>query len=349
MKEYTHVKCPGKVHFIGEHSVVYNEPAIIAAISMYAHVFAKKSDQVIVNLKNLGIVKAYPTEDVRSFTNFANELWKNYKEKKDFKEMEEFFKKDNMSLPEVWIGKSLEQLNIDSGVDIIVNSEIPMGAGLGSSAALSVAIPVAISEAYGQQLSRNKINEIAYELEKFNHGTPSGGDNSTCCYGGLIWFKRNPDPSIKPTIEQIRDEIPHKLENFVLIQTRSEGNRSTRRMVSKVKDLEPEYREPRIKALGNATYEMREALKKGDFESIKELMNLAHKNLAELGVSTDEMDFVHKKVKESGGAIKLTGAGGPKSCMIGYHQQKNKLTNLLKNLGYESWKVELGVDGVKIE
>ena len=347
MKDYVHVKCPGKTHDIGEHSVVYGEPAIIAAISMYSNVFAKNNNQVRLDLKNLGIERSCSVEDAKSFASSLDDSWKKCKEKKDFKEIEDMIKKDDIGLPKAWIGESLEQLDVNKGIDLIIDSKIPMGAGLGSSASVSVAIPAAIAGAYGWKLSRDKINKIAYELEKFNHGTPSGGDNSTCCYGGLIWFKKNPDS--EPTIEQIRDEIPNKLENFVLIQTRGDGNRSTREMVSRVRNLSPEYREPRIKTLASATYEMRRVLKEGDFEAMKELMNLAHKNLAELGVSTDEMEFVHKKVKEIGGAIKITGAGGPRSCMIGYHQQKDRLTNLLIELGYQPWEVELGVDGVRTE
>ena len=349
MKEYiVCAKCPGKVHVIGEHSVVYSEPAIIAAINKYARVYVKKADQVMISAENLGIEKSYTVEEIKDFTGQMSQLWKdcNKKQEKDrFKEMRNFLKEDKMYPVKAMVGKSLEQLHIEGGVDLRINSEIPIGAGLGSSAALSVTTPAAISEVYGQHLSRYDINIIAKEIENFNHGTPSGGDNSTCCHGGIVWFQK---PS---TIEVLREEIPYVLENFILVKTgkAESGERSTGRMVDIIGNLEPSYRDPRIKLLGESTYKMREALKRKDFKAMKELMNLAHKTLAELHVSTDEMDVIHSRFKEIGGAAKLSGAGGPGSVMLCYHEDKERLKDLIKNLGYEPDEVELGVDGLKVE
>ena len=348
MKDYVHVLCPGKAHKMGEHSVVYGEPAIIAAISMYTDVFARRNKRIKLDLRNLGVKKTCSVEDAKIFANSLDDSWKECKEKGDFKEITDMIRKDDIGLPKAWVGKSLDALDIDSGVDLTIDSRIPRGAGLGSSASIAVATPKAISEVYEQALTRDRINEIAYELEKYGHGNPSGGDNSTCCYGGLVWFQKNSDPSKKPTIEQI-SEIPHKLENFVLIQTGGKENRSTREMVSKVRGLDSAYREPRIKALGQATYDMRKVLIEEDSAAMTNLMNLAQRNLSELGVSTEEMDSVSKKVQEIKGGIKITGAGGPGSCMIGYHPEKRKLVKLLVDLGYKPWEVELGVDGVRTE
>jgi len=360
MKEYTlFAKCPGKVHVIGEHSVVYNEHAIIAAINKYARAYAaKNADQITIDAENLKRKESYTVEEIRNFTNQMNQLWKKCNDKREFKEMSDFLKTNEMNPLKAMVGKGLEQLHIESGVDLRINSEISIGAGLGSSAALSVVIPAAISEVYNQHLSRYEINKIAKEIENFNHGTPSGGDNSTCCYGGIVWFQK---PS---TIESLKEEIPYVLENFVLIKTgkvkepiekpkeistKKPVERLTGRMIDIVRNLPPEYRDPRIKLLGESAYKMREALGRKDFKTMKELMNLAHKTLAELHVSTDEIDAIHNSVKEVGGAAKLSGAGGPGSVMLCYHEDKERLKDLIKNLGYEPDEVELGVDGLKVE
>ena len=345
--------CPGKVHLIGEHSVVHGEPAIIATINRYAQVYARNTDQITIDAVNLGRKESYAVEEIRNFTTSMNKLWKKCydKEEKDkFKEMRDFLKKDEINPIKAMVGKSLEQLHIKSGVDIRIDSEIPIGAGLGSSAALSVAIPKAISEVYSQNLSRYDINITAKEIEKFNHGTPSGGDNSTCCHGGIVWFQK---PS---TIKLLKEEIPYVLENFVLVKTgkikqptEETVERSTGRMVDIVGNLPPEYRDPRIKLLGKSTYEMRSALERKDFNVMKNLMNLAHKTLAELHISTDEMDTIHSRVKKIGGSAKLSGAGGPGSVMLCYYENKGKLVDLLKDLDYEPQEVELGVDGLRVK
>jgi mevalonate kinase len=346
MKEYSAIaKVPGKCHLIDEYGVVWGEPAIIAAINMYARISANRSDRVTIHAKDLGIEKSFTVEDVRSFVDNVNGLWQkcSQKEEKDkFKELRYHLSKEEIYPLKAFVGKSLEKLNIDDGINININSEIPRGAGLGSSAALSVGIPAVISKAYDQSLSDDEINKIAYEIEKINHGTPSGGDNATCCYGGLIWFQK---PS---TIEKLKVSYP--LKNFVIVQTKKgEKERSTQTMIDGVRNLESECRDPRIKAMGNATYRMRKSLKSGNFKDVEELMNSAQSILAELKVSTPEIDVISESVKRIGGAAKITGAGGEGGCVVCHHENKRILIDLLQDLGYKKpWNVELGVRGLQL-
>lgn len=76
-------------------------------------------------------------------------------------------------------------------MDVFVSSEFPVGAGLGSSAAYSVAIVGALFQAWKPELCQDRqlISRWAYQCEKLFHGKPSGIDNSICTFGGAILFK----------------------------------------------------------------------------------------------------------------------------------------------------------------
>jgi mevalonate kinase len=341
------VSAPGKVHLIGEHAVVYGEPAIIAAIGKRCWVEVEKSDKIYMIEKRFNRESVFEVNETLDWINKTDELWAKCKEKGNFTELFETLKDNNYkNADKAFAGKILKEFEVNEGIKITVNSDIPNGAGLGGSAAYAVALVKAASELFGKNLSDEEVNTIAYKLEQYNHGAPSGGDNSTCCFGGLIWFKKNMEGG-PPIIQSLKEEIPYKLENFVLVYTKK-PEKTTGELVQLVMNLDPTFRDQRIKALGEATYEMRNALKERDFNKMKGLMNLAQENLAELGVSIPEIDKIAEEVRNIGGAAKLSGAGGG-GVMLCYHEDKEKLINLIKNLGYEPWETELAVEGVRIE
>ena len=331
---------PGKIHLIGEHSVVYGEPAILAAVGKRFFVEAGRSEYNHLVLKHKKKELTFSAKEGKELAEKLDNMWATGNEKGDFSELFSFF------MNNYWKGvvsKILQVLKIQGGVSLVAHSDIPPGAGMGSSAAFAVAATRAIAQVYGIELSLERVNEIAYEIEKFAHGKPSGGDNSACCFGGLIWFERG-EP---PVIRRLKEEVPYKLEGFALVYT-GKPEKTTGELVQNVRNLDAEFRNIRIKTLGNATRDMLEALKARDMEKVKGLMNLAQKNLKELGVSTDKIDSIAEKVRKIGGAAKLCGAGGG-GIMLCWHQDKEKLIQALKEMGESPIEADLGVQGVRLE
>lgn len=337
------VSAPGKVHLIGEHAVVYGEPAIIAAIGMRAYVKAEKREEVSLGSINLGEKATFDIEEIRELTRNLSQQWKSCYSKGDFSQLSQSLREDPLNPLALTVGKSLELLNAPSGISLEINSKIPINAGLGSSSSMSVAVPKAISEAYDKHLNKDEINKIAYAMEKFHHGTPSGGDNSACCYGGFVWFQKEDGNIVSP----LNAEIPYKLENFVIVYVK-EPEKTTGELVQLVSTLNPEIRNPIIKKLGELTQEMRKALRNQDSKEIKKIINLAQEKLIKLGVSIKEIDHIYYEVKEIGGASKLSGAGGG-GAMICYHEDLEKLIELVYDLGYDALKTEIGAEGVRVE
>ncbi|MDI6721606.1 MAG: hypothetical protein QMD85_04400, partial [Candidatus Aenigmarchaeota archaeon] len=183
----------------------------------------------------------------------------------------------------------------------------------------------------------------AYELEKIIHGTPSGGDNSASCFGGLVWFQKS-NPNI---IMPLKNEISYKLENFVLVNS-GPPEKNTGELIQHVRDLSERIRNPIIKEIGKMTHEMKEVLKRKDFSRMKEIINKTQKNLSKLGISTKNIDEITSAVRGMGGAAKLCGAGGG-GIVLAYHEDKDQLLRTIKDLGYDTIETELGAEGVRVE
>ena len=340
------VSAPGKCILIGEHAVVYGEPAIIAAIGKRTTVQCTKSDKVRY------LDRRFDTEgNVWSITEVLNaakntmDIWSACAVQKDFSKLFEHVKKNKYeNYRKTVIGIVLQKLGIKEGVSVEISSDVPVGSGLGSSSSLSVALAKCIAETFGKRLDLSEINSIAYELEKIIHGTPSGGDNSASCYGGLLWFKRGESGN---TIKSLKEEIPQKLENFVLVYT-GQPEKTTGELVQSVRNIPEAVRNKHIKAIGEASLKMRAALAKKDMITVRDCMNTAQENLAALGVSTPAIDKIAKAMRNIAGAGKLCGAGGG-GIMLCYHHDKKKLVSVINNLGYEPIEVELAVEGVRIE
>ncbi len=338
------VSAPGKIHLIGDHSVVYGEPAIIASIGLRCYAIAEESDRIIVNDRQINSGKFGVKEAIEFSTEMEN-LWSYGSQKNDFSELFQAMKSDSMSFKKAAIGKILKTLKIDSGAKLTLSSDIPSHVGgMGSSAAFAIVITKAIAELNAKRLSLEKINEIAYGIEKLQHGNPSGGDNTTCCYGGLIWFKKASPSNI---IIPLKNEIPYTLEDFVMVNAGKRA-KTTGELVQHVRNLPDGYRSPRIKKLGECAWEMRSALKARDFKSVKDLMNIAQQNLSELGVSTKKIDEITGVVRSIGGGAKLSGAGGG-GMVLCYHDDKAKMAKAIKELGYTPIETRLGVEGARTE
>jgi len=236
-------------------------------------------------------------------------------------------------------------MDAPGGISIrITKCEIPTGSGLGSSSAAAVAITKAANEIYHKNLPLERINEIAYECEKLVHGTPSGGDNTASCYGGLIWFQKDQPKNI---IIPLCDEIPHKLENFVLAYTK-QPEKTTGELVQMVRNIPEAERNPKMEEISRMTYEMREVLKKKDYNRMKDIMNRTNEILSSFGLSIPETDMISKKVKLLGGAAKMCGAcyGG---VMLAWHEDPEQIISAIKELGFEPFQADLAVEGVRVE
>lgn len=268
---------PGKSILFGEHAVVYGFPAIavpLSTISMKITIYPQPLGKgiIIENLKTLETLYLENLENQNQYS-YALTTIKN-------------------------------SLNIDHlpAMKIRIISSIPIASGLGSSAAFSVSISRAVAGFLGYNLTLQRINDIAFNIEKFQHGNPSGLDNTVIAYEKPIYFKRDAAPKIL----HIKTPI-----NLIIADT---GIRAlTKDVVSMVKkDYEnhPNKTMEILQKIGSISNSAKVKLEAGKHQDIGELMLENHSLLQQLGVSIPQLDkLVNIAVKEGAFGAKLCGGG----------------------------------------
>lgn len=237
--------------------------------------------------------------------------------------------------------------------ELEIKSDIPVGAGLGSSAASSSTLIAALLTLTGQKWDLKLINELTYEAEKVFHGNPSGGDNSTVVFGGLVWFRK--ESADLKLIHPLSFSIPSKLsKNFVLINT-GKPKESTLEMVEMVSSQFTVHSSQFRKIFDmqeKLVKELLVALKTGDSTSMIRIIRAGERNLENIGVVSKQVRSIIRKIEKSGGAAKICGAGGeegPTGILLCFHQNKKVVKDISKKFNLEYLNIKLGVEGLRRE
>lgn len=183
-----------------------------------------------------------------------------------------------------------------------VTSTIPLAGGLGSGAAVSVAIIRAVSSFLGHPLPDEQVSALAFEVEKLHHGTPSGIDNTVITYNQAVFYIKS-----KP-IETIRIASPFDL---VIADTgRSTPTKETVADVRRLWESDPELYDAAFESIGKLSIAARAAMEQGNHEALGSLMNENHQRLQKLAVSSPDLDKLVLAAREAGAlGAKLSGGG----------------------------------------
>jgi len=267
---------PGKIILFGEHAVVYGRPALaVPVMQVQAEVEVLDSDLS-------GVWIEAPAVDLHAELSTLPP-----------------------TLPIASVIRSVFQhLNISRFPPLIVrvNSSIPVASGLGSGAAVSVALIRALSAALGHPLPDEKVNALAYEAEKLYHGTPSGIDNTVITYARPVYFVKN------QPIETFRVKEP-----FTLVIGDTGISASTKESVGAVRKLweaNPPYWEKVFDEIGRIVQQARQAVELGEVQLLGALMDANHAFLQEMGVSSPELERLVLAARSAGAlGAKLSGSG----------------------------------------
>jgi len=346
------VSAPGKLHLLGEHVVVHNKPAIITAVDKrcFVQIDFRKDEKIKIVSKN------YKQEITITFLEIVNKFQKAEKAYQKYSktnniELLKSITKDPLDYPLLIVGQFINSngLKSISGFDLTIDSKIPVGAGMGSSGALAVSIIGALYLFINKKFDKETINKIAYLCEQKKHGKPSGGDNTTSCFGGLVWFKK--DEGLKSLVFVLPKDVT---QNFYVVNTGT-PKETTGEMVSMVKDLlqkNPKVIQDIFDDQAILVNNLLNSLKNGENDQIIEIIRAGEGNLEKLGVVSLFVQKIIRDIEASGGAAKICGGGGIKKgtgMLLIYHKDLKKLQKALKNYKLIPTQLTLGVEGLKIE
>ena len=303
---------PGKVILFGEHFVVYGVKAILCSINKRVTVTAEKTSERKISINSkIGKLELEPDKPISEINS----------------PLKPFYYLAN---------KAVE--NKDTGIHIQIDSEIPLGAGLGSSSACCVAGAAAIFKLF-RDISKEEILELAIEAERTIFENTSGADCTVCTYGGIMEYDKN--KGFK--------KIEHE-PNFQLVIINSNIEHSTQSMVSKVKEFENKNKEEFSK-LSNLESKLVEdvlkLVKENKIQEIGQKMNQNQEYLENIGISNKELTKMIKIGQESSFGAKITGSGGG-GCIFALTNESN-LQNILKKFkdnNYECFSTKIDFKGL---
>ncbi|GAB4581392.1 MAG: mevalonate kinase [Anaerolineales bacterium] len=190
---------------------------------------------------------------------------------------------------------------------LTIQSTIPVAGGMGSGAAVSVAVIRAFSTFLGHPLPDEQVNALAYEVEKHHHGTPSGIDNTVITYARPVYFVRG-HPIETFTVPRSQNAAP-----FTLLIADTGIPSSTAITVGDVRkswQADPDRYNKIFQWVGNLAMKARRAIESGTPDTLGPLMDENHSQLQQIGVSSPELDRLVDAARASGAlGAKLSGGG----------------------------------------
>ncbi|KAH8324671.1 hypothetical protein KR074_002733 [Drosophila pseudoananassae] len=335
------VHSPGKVILHGEHAVVYHRPALAAVVGLGTKLRFHQQEGSQVASFQLDALNCTLEIQLPEFNAFLADFRSKYPADSTAKLLEavraEVAKQlersaGNSTKPHtqrafvsiyyLLAGAVLSspkdaKLTLQTGFQVQVDSELNVGAGLGSSASFGAALATAFlilachfdRDSYLQEENQDLISTWAYESERVNHGTPSGLDNTVCTYGGMLRYVKGQG------FQSLRIQKPL---NILLVDSRV--SRSTADIVAKVRHLAEGFPQlieaiwqaceelvtaavPLYESFGNAQDDS------AKFEKLERLFQINNDLLKAIGVSHPKLEQIFTIAFKRGFFSKLTGAG----------------------------------------
>ena len=314
----TTASAPGKIILFGEHAVVSGVTALGGAIDLRAK----------VKLQDLPGKVLIETEDL-ALSGFSMDLITG-----------QLISSEAVHATR-YVSAALREFETRD-ISVKIESDIPPGAGLGSSAAIVVATVTAISEHLGLGLSQKEIASTAHRIEKrVQNDLGSPMDTALATFGGYCRVTREVQPIELPRLDMIVGCTKMSHDTFSEVEK-----------VQRLKECYPDVVEPIFQAIGAISARAVPLIREQDMSRLGELMNLNHGLLEALGVCTRELSELVYAARNAGSALgaKLTGAGGG-GCIIALPQPdpREALMAALRQARGSAFAVKTGCEGVRLE
>ena len=221
---------------------------------------------------------------------------------------------------------------INKGFSMEVNSEIPIGCGLSTSAAVSVGFLKAVNNAFNLNLKQSEIAELAYLGENHDLGIQCGRmDQYSIAYGGVTFIHTDENPSvemldIKELPIVVGDSMEERKASSVLNRVKKQVKEKDKITLDAFKNIE------------TCVYEAKEALLKSDYEKLGKLMDIQQQQEKILKAESEKIHRLCIAAKDAGAlGAKQMGAGGG-GCMLAICPGKQQeVAKAIEDTGGRAW------------
>ncbi len=349
---------PGKLILMGEHAAVYGCPAVVAAVGRRVQVRAARGRErgVRLDLPSLAHVERTGWPEIAGYARRARERWRRYAADPAPERFREARGGDPAHVVKTALGELAEDLGLEAPPDLelSVESELPVGSGFGSSAATAVGVLAAVGELLGADDDRGRIERLALEVERRQHGSPSGVDHQTVLLGGVLRFAKGQSGRL----EASRLEVgAGALAGFEIFHTGAPAE-TTGEVVAEVRRRRAAAEERFAEVFGRM-----ERLVDGfaaelssepprDRERLAGLVRAYEACLERLGVVPQSLRRTIRRLEDRGVAAKISGAGaiseGGAGCLITYDgaAPPGPRPELAR---FTPYPAALGVEGLRVE
>jgi mevalonate kinase len=342
---------------MGEHAVVYGRPALVAAVDLRltVHVSPATDGAVHLSLTGLGHAETLSWEAVRAYARASRESWTEYAREPGPERFRAMRGDDPAHVVKIALGESADFLAEEEapGVRVAVESELPVGSGFGSSAATAAGVVAGYLAWRSLPLDPDRVEHLALEAERRQHGLPSGVDTAAVVHGGLLWARKTAGGLATETLEP-RSSLLSRLRVYDT-GTPAEPTGAVVAAVRRRRDEDPGGHERLLDRIEEATWGLRAELSREEEDAVRvrELIREGEACLEELGVVPGPVRELVRRIEAAGGAAKISGAGslaGPGAgSLLVYHSEAERISGWPFLSPLTAHPVHLGAVGLRLE
>lgn len=333
------VRAPGKLILSGEHAVVYGQPALAMAIDRHVTVTVSREilPQILFDLADLAHHSNFSLDGLRKLKQRVKRKYHRFiRGEYSIREVLE----KPFELAQFALGAFTDSMRVTlpHGVKIRVHSDIPVGCGMGSSAATILSVMSAISHYLQIPLSNEVLYKLALEAENMQHGHSSGLDLRVAMQGGCLYMH-----------ESVTDSLSFPDVSMCLVNTGTPLS-STGQCVEAVAPL---FKSGSIgEDFGAVTRALHEAMRVGDRVAMMASVRANQQLLTRLGVVPEPVQAFVRDLEQLNAAAKVCGAGAvigeQAGIVLVMTDDRDAISECCMQRGYELMQIGCETRGVHV-
>ncbi len=336
------VRTPGKLILSGEHAVVYGNPALAMAINLYTETTISGYTQaeqknILFNLLDFRYHQAHSLTTLRRVKQSIQDKYQKFLQG-------QYGIRDVLNEPFELMQFAVTHLidkrkvNLPQGIEVRTNSSIPMGCGMGSSAAAVVSSMFAVARFSNLEMDLENCYQLAWEAENMQHGHSSGVDVYLVLHGGCIRFQKGCANESRP--------VPKRA--FSLINTGSPTSTTGECVAAAAVFLKNDAK--LLTEFAQVTDHIDRALQQNDTRLLIDNIRHNHQLLVKIGVVPEKVQRFIAEVEKTGAAAKTCGAGAISGDAAGavLIVSDDDLTDLIQDYGYQQIAIQGEMQGTHV-